>query len=361
MPELALAAPEDVGSPERPVVGLDPLVPVVDREPPAAVSPGPGVSSGEPVAPPAPLASLERRDPGAAVAGVVEGMLGVSLGPVGVVGGQPARRVAERLGATAFTAGGQVYLPPEVAGTGSARNLGVLAHELTHVAQQRALGGVADEASPAGRRLEAQALAVGRRVERLARAPGGLDAALGGAAVTPAATRSLHARAGVSAPRPLDGGSVVGADRHLPLSRAVASGGGSPLGTGSALGPGRLRAGLPAAPLPVAHAQAGPAVSSPAVASPAPALPAQRLSLPGGATQLASNAKALAAGTGRALAASAGVRVGGPKAKHEPAEVERLAKEIYPYVRERLRAELLADRDRAGLVTDLYRTGLYGG
>ncbi len=361
-PGLPLAAPEHAGASERPVVGLDPLLPTVDSGPPRPAGPRPDAAPGEPAAPPAPRASLERRDPRAAVAGVVEGMLGVSLGPVPVVGGQPAERAAEHLGAAAFTAGGQVYLPPRAAAPGSARNLGILAHELTHVAQQRALGSVADEASPAGRRLEAQALDVGRAVERIARAPGALDAALPGGPVGRAPARSLTARVGAP-PRLGAGGAAVAPESLLPLGVPVASGGGSAPGMSSALAPARLRPG-PAAGLPVAHAQPGRAAPSPAGASPASAVAAQRLRLPGSATQLATDAKRLAGGTGRAVAASAGIRVGGPEGKrekHEPSEMERLAKEIYPYVRERLRAELLADRDRAGLVTDLYRTGLYGG
>jgi len=357
---LPLAASEISVVSERPVVGLAPILPTVDPESLGVVGPGRDATSGGPVASPAPRASLERSARGAAVAGIVEGMLGVALGPVRVVGGQPARHAAERLGAAAFTTGGQVYLPPQVAGPDSARNLGVLAHELTHVAQQRALGGVADEATPAGRRSEAQALAVGRAVERLARSPGGLEAARPGGSVGRGPARLPPARVGVSPLRLATGGGAVAGKSPLPLGVPVASGVASTLRDASAVASGRLGA-RSAAPLPVAHPQPGPAVSPPAVASPAPALAAQRLSLPGGAKQLASDAKALTAGTGRAIAASAGIRVGGPKAKHEPPEVERLAKEIYPYVRERLRAELLADRDRAGLVTDLYRTGLYGG
>jgi hypothetical protein len=70
------------------------------------------------------------------------------------------------LGARAFTSAGVVYLPDDIGALDSVEGRAVLAHEMTHVAQQRVFGtALPGESTPAGQELEAQAVAA----ERVAR------------------------------------------------------------------------------------------------------------------------------------------------------------------------------------------------
>jgi hypothetical protein len=90
---------------------------------------------------------------------------------------------ARMLGARSFTRGAEVFLPAEQGSPQQPAARGLLAHELTHAAQQRAFGSALPaEDSDAGRALEAQAVAA----ERWARGLGGpAPAANGGAAAVP--------------------------------------------------------------------------------------------------------------------------------------------------------------------------------
>jgi Domain of unknown function (DUF4157) len=72
--------------------------------------------------------------------------------------GAAASEEARRLDATAFTRDGVVHLPAAAGPLDSPEARGLIAHELTHVAQQRRLGAaLPSEDSDEGRRLEAQA------------------------------------------------------------------------------------------------------------------------------------------------------------------------------------------------------------
>ena len=84
-------------------------------------------------------------------------------------------RSADALGSTT---GAGIDLAPSLGAPESPQAIGVFAHELTHVYQQRAMGGrpMPDPSSAEGRRLEEQAESVRRTVERspqLLSAPGG--------------------------------------------------------------------------------------------------------------------------------------------------------------------------------------------
>lgn len=84
-------------------------------------------------------------------------------GPVKVNRDQSAGDLSKSLDARSFTHGGEIFLPashgPLTSGTGRA----LLAHELTHVTQQRRLGSsLPDERSPQGRTFEAEAVAAER-------------------------------------------------------------------------------------------------------------------------------------------------------------------------------------------------------
>ena len=84
---------------------------------------------------------------------------------------------ARTLGARSFTRGGEVFLPAEQGSPQEPVARGLLAHELTHAAQQRALGSALPaEDSDAGRALEAQAVAAERWARGLSgTAPAGYD------------------------------------------------------------------------------------------------------------------------------------------------------------------------------------------
>jgi hypothetical protein len=84
---------------------------------------------------------------------------GVEVGDVPVRSDTQARQEAQELQARAFTAGDEVVLGTAPAGDAAQRAL--IAHELVHLVQQRELGSaLPDERSPAGRELEADAVAV---------------------------------------------------------------------------------------------------------------------------------------------------------------------------------------------------------
>ena len=79
---------------------------------------------------------------------------------VPVIRGEAASRLAASMHARALTRGGEVFVPEQRGSLELAENRGLLAHELTHVLQQRRLGtDVPMEHTPAGRALEAQAAA----------------------------------------------------------------------------------------------------------------------------------------------------------------------------------------------------------
>ena len=68
--------------------------------------------------------------------------------------------MAQGLEARAFTHGGDIYLPDGVGPLGSQKAQSLLAHEMTHVRQQRQFGpSLPDELTPHGQHLEAEAAA----------------------------------------------------------------------------------------------------------------------------------------------------------------------------------------------------------
>ncbi len=120
--------------------------------------PGPTAAHGHP-----PVAAPERVP--ADLSAQLEPMLGVSLSDVPVHRGAASSRAAAGMRARAYTSGAEVHLPEKLGPTSHGEARQTLAHELTHVAQQRRLGAVApNEDSPAGAEMEAEARQVARRV-----------------------------------------------------------------------------------------------------------------------------------------------------------------------------------------------------
>jgi hypothetical protein len=208
---------------------------------------------------------------------------------------------ARSIGALAFTNTDRVVLPPEHGALDRGRGLALLAHELTHVSQQRRLGNaLPEEESGPGRELEREA----RLAERLVMAPG---APHGMATPAPLPLVASRPPAGIG---PAEEVGLTGdAPRAAALARSIVRPGGDSASTGGSLesaGPG-LGAGAMALTAQVQRQEAG---------APVPA-------------------------GGEAPAAGGEL------------DVDDLARRLYDRIRDRLRRELLVDRERAGLLTDL--------
>jgi hypothetical protein len=92
-------------------------------------------------------------------------MHGIDVSDVLVNRGADAGFAATEMGARAFTAAAEVFLPQEAGPIERPQTRALLAHELTHAAQQRALGpAMPPEDSAAGAALEGAAVAVERRL-----------------------------------------------------------------------------------------------------------------------------------------------------------------------------------------------------
>lgn len=235
----------------------------------------------------APVETAGERAPGE-VAHAVTRSTGIDVSAARIHRGSSSREAAGVLQARAFTSGESVHLPADHGPLDSPRTGALLAHELTHVAQQRKLGrDLPDEATEGGRRLEAEARAAERTWQRATDLP-------------------LAARA---APR---------ADTAAETAATPTVGSG-PIGAGVA-GASPMRSTDAVAP------EGAAAWSVPDGPSPMP-------------TQRAEETP-----TASAIA---------PSATSSDGDVDELAHRLYDRIRSRLRSELLADRERAGLVTDL--------
>jgi len=140
---------------------------------------------------------------------------GADFSAVRVHAGPAARTSAEELGAEAYTVGSDIVLRRSALDAGSAHGRHLLAHELTHVLQQRGApsGGELAVSDPADR-FERQAAATADRV------------AAGGAAATPAASGAVVQR------EPTKPRAVTGSASITDLETQTAN-----------LGPGRVTAG----------------------------------------------------------------------------------------------------------------------
>jgi Domain of unknown function (DUF4157) len=103
----------------------------------------------------------------------IQAAYGVDVSDTVIRRDDDAAREAREVGATAFARGGEeVVLPADLGPLDQPAAKGMLAHELTHVAQQRVHGtSLPDEMSDAGRALEAAARAAEQRFRGDANAP----------------------------------------------------------------------------------------------------------------------------------------------------------------------------------------------
>jgi hypothetical protein len=238
-------------------------------------------------------------------------MHGIDVSDVVVSRGPEAGVEARAFGARAFTRDGEVILPDEAGPVERPETRALLAHELTHAAQQRALGpGLPPPGSAAGTALEAQAVATEQRV---------LGSATGGAPVQPLIHPASPAGAvSWSLATGLTTAPVQRQTEEIPTS----------LPTGNALDPFAL---LPRQADQVVTGQTA-ETSDPQVST------------------VRSDAPDLELGQARTrLLELAEQRL---LDLDDPVAVAELAEGIYRRVRTKLRRELLVDRERAGLLSD---------
>jgi hypothetical protein len=235
---------------------------------------------------------------------------------------------ARGLGARAFTRDGGVFLPPDEGPLERPDTRSLLAHELAHAAQQRALGPtLPPEGSELGRRLEAQAVAA----ERLA-----FDQ-------IPAMWTAPAATPTPPLPPPfVDGQAWSG---FAPTTEAAA-----------ALSSVRVQRQPEHAAQPLPAPPPGPAASLESAAGPAIfGRASDLLGSPVAAETAAPNLAADPVGSITGPMAEAGTQVG-RRERHlnldDESAVGEFADELYRRVRTRLRRELLVDRERSGLLSD---------
>jgi hypothetical protein len=228
----AQATGEDVGTAPaglRPAASItvhaEPMLPVIAR-PIAAPIERQAADTGAPIVSAQPLRARVQRAPltlpmpapaSGSSAGAAAPMPATSGAPVKVHRDGEAGQLSTALDARSFTHGGEIFLPashgPLTSGTGKA----LLAHELTHVTQQRRLGSsLPGEETPQGKSLEADAVAAERSPQMPLAAPssGPGAASAAGHAMTPTPTAAAHgpspqrAPAGGGSPAPQATGSA---------------------------------------------------------------------------------------------------------------------------------------------------------
>ena len=233
---------------------------------------------------------------------VVRRIQGVDVSTVPIRRGPEVADEARSLGARSFTRGGEVFLPAQEGPPDRPVARGLLAHELTHAAQQRVLGpALPAEDSAAGRALEAQAVAA----ERWARGLGGEPAADSGTAVAP----------GTSWTAPWHTASTPGVQRQADDVTSITE-------PEYAVAPSTAPTDTPAAGQQAPQGSAG-----------------------GDEEMDAARDKLLALSRRR------------PLDLDDPSDIEELSVRIYQRIHRRLRRDLVVDRERAGRLGE---TGPFG-
>jgi hypothetical protein len=344
-PEPAVPEPDQEPSPLIPVRPAEPLPALADDPLPiisgpvyravlderAPVPPTPAESTSDQVVVPVPdeLTVLFRQE------------LDVDVAPIPVHRGRAVTQQAVALGARAFTHAGEVFLPDRAGPLTERPARALLAHELAHAVQQRVLGTAQPSPDSAdGRELEDAAHAVEQWVAGDGAAPPSLVHRTAG----PVMSMPTFLPANVTQ---LAEGTVVAEELTSP----------SPVPTSWTLRDG-FTAETPPAPDP----------QVPAVPDAVPDLPPDTGT--GGSSSpvfpwIAPQAPEPDRELGQAMASAfqqiADLResVAGLRASQERPEQPRfvdlseVAGRIYDYVRSRLRAELIVDRERAGVLADI--------
>jgi hypothetical protein len=267
--------------------------------------------------------------------------MGVDIAPIPVHRGRAVTQRATQLGARAFTQGGEVFLPDQAGPLTERPVRALLAHELAHAVQQRVLGAAQPSPDSAeGRELEDAAHAVEQWVAGDGAAPASLVHRAAGPVPSiptfPPATVTQLAE-GIAVAEPLSA---------LPPTEAPTS---WTLRDGFTAGPVAADPEPPPAPdiWPEPQQDTGQATSSGSAfpwLAPRPAEPDHDVgqAIAGAFQQIADL---------RESVADLRARQDTPE---EPrfVDLSEVASRIYDYVRSRLRAELIVDRERAGVLAD---------
>jgi hypothetical protein len=310
-----------------------------------------------------------------AVAAAVGRLHRADVSDVRIERGDEAERLTATAKARAVTRDGEVFIPAAQGSLETGRGGGLLAHELTHVIQQRRLGrSVPLEHSPQGRRLEAEASMTEAHVR----------GDLGAPAPPPAASQPPAPAPQPQTPSTRDDDDVAVATVRDIEDDLVASGRAFRMPDGSLVFPGsgshlREQRSSPAQPQVVM--QRAPDDPAPADAigptppestrtfaapgttylppaqgqNPSPAMPLSPSSpSPAPAPSIALEAAIADLTPASSPAAVAASASDGAPVTHEapPIDLDDLARRVYGQVRIQLRSELLIDRERAGLLTD---------
>jgi hypothetical protein len=286
--------------------------------------------------------------------------LGVDITPIPVHRGRAVTQRAAELGARAFTHGGEVFLPDRAGPLTERPVRALLAHELAHAVQQRVLGPAQPSPESAdGRELEEAAHAVEQWVAGDGAAPRSLVHRSAG----PVSSTPTFLPAAVTQ---LAEGSRLAEAIRFAQGTAVAE----PPTAQPAMRPSlptswSLRDGFASEPTPAAEPAS--AADPTTIAEQPPATPAATSGSGSGPAfpWIAPRSAEPDHEVGRAVATAfqqiADLRdsVAGLRARQDAPEQPRtvdlseVAGRIYEYVRSRLRAELIVDRERAGLLADI--------
>lgn len=299
------------------------------------------------------------------VAGSFQSLTGIDVAAIRVHRGPAVSEQARGYQARAYTRAGEIFLPDEAGPLEHTDTQALLAHELTHAVQQRILSpSLPDEASQRGRELENEASHAeqwyrsgGSPPPRLAHLP--VATLLAGHARMPTEGGGASASTNLtgwtspllaSGPAAASGVQRQG-DGHPPAEVTGASGPESQAAVSAQSGMGQPESGGVVAVAPGADglsALPGLAgrLSGTALASPMTVVPS------GTATETGTVKKELAelAEHSERLVALAAKR---PADLDDPASLDELAAKVYPRLRGMVRAELLVDRERAGLLADM--------
>lgn len=270
----------------------------------------------------------------------LEPILGESLSDVKVHRGADTGAAARSIQAKAFTTGGEVFMPDEHGSTSSGEGRKILAHELTHVAQQRSLGGaLPPENSTGGAALEAEARAVGGQ---------------GPVPVRPV-ERSTTLRPVAGPAQRLEGSPMPTAVRPLPAAPS-----GSPAPEGKEPMPmsaqaaivarvqaAATKAGVPTSLASTAASQgAGPAtIGSTSISAAGSGAHSTGGSNGHVVQRLDSQSNTASAGESRSSSSSSPTAAAGP-------DIDDLERQLYPRFKTRLKRDLLSDRERSGRLFD---------
>jgi len=310
----------------------------------------------------------------------VEGWTGVRLPPVSVDRSDSAARRAEELGAAAFTDDAGVHLPSSTGPLVAPEARALLAHELTHVAQRQRLGGapLPPEDSPIGARLEAEARQAERRERSSSRlvapespgarpSPGNPFTVLGhdGGSAGLLVSSLIGERAAPMPPSAEQAPArAVHPDRRAPASGRASLPGDRPVPTPAAAPvvgalmayptpptrqPGRATSPLlpPSRPHRAPASPAQPAWTSP----PPPAPPVSPPPPPPPPPSSRGDQPVQRAALAPATASARSPWDEPPSAK----QLDQLARRLLPTLTAAIRAELAADRDRIGALTNNYQ------